>query len=111
MQQHLGADGIIRDGAVYVSGKNIIEVGPYKDLKAAYPTAAVIGSPRFWVMPGFVNAHQHGKGLTNFQLGGLDDCFEISRFSPEPLASIDPYIDTLYGCMRMIESGVTTCIH
>jgi cytosine/adenosine deaminase-related metal-dependent hydrolase len=62
-------------------------------------------------MPGFVNAHQHGKGLTTFQLGGMDDCFEISRFSPEPQASVEPYIDTLYGCMRMIEAGITTCIH
>lgn len=111
MQERLGAHGIIKDGAVYVSGKNIVEVGPYKDLKVVYPTATVVGSPRFWVMPGFVNAHQHGKGLTNFQLGGLDDCFEISRFSAEPLANVEPYIDTLYGCMRMIESGVTTSIH
>ncbi len=111
MQERFGTDGIIKDGAVHVSGKNIIEVGPYEDLKAVYPTATVIGSARFWVLPGFVNAHQHGKGLTNFQLGGLDDCFEISRFSPEPLANVEPYIDTLYGCLRMIESGVTTCIH
>ena len=55
-----GSDGIIEDGAVCVSGKNIVKVGPYKDLKPQYPTAAIVGSPHFWVMPGFVNAHQHG---------------------------------------------------
>ncbi|HEY2918006.1 MAG TPA: hypothetical protein VGK77_03315 [Candidatus Binatia bacterium] len=69
LSERFGSDGIIEDGAVYVSGKNIVEVGPYKDLKPQYPTAAIVGSPHFWVMPGFVNAHQHGKGLTNFQLG------------------------------------------
>ena len=111
MNDRLGVGGIVEDGAVYVSGKNIAEVGRYKDLKSAYPTATVLGSSRFWVTPGFVNAHQHGKGLTAFQLGGMDDCFEISRFSPEPQASVEPYIDTLYGCMRMIEAGITTCIH
>lgn len=111
MNDRLGVGGIVEDGAIYVSGKNIVEIGPYKDLKSVDPTATVLGSSRFWIMPGFVNAHQHGKGLTTFQLGGLDDCFEISRFSPEPQASVEPYIDTLYGCMRMIEAGVTTCIH
>ena len=111
MNDRLAADGIIEDGAVYISGKEIAEIGPYKDLKSVYPTATVVGSSRFWVVPGFVNAHQHGKGLTTFQLGGMDDCFEISRFSPEPQASVEPYIDTLYGCMRMIEAGITTCIH
>jgi cytosine/adenosine deaminase-related metal-dependent hydrolase len=111
MNDRLGVGGIVKDGAIYVSGKNIVEIGPYNDLKSVYPTATVLGSDQFWVMPGFVNAHQHGKGLTTFQLGGMDDCFEISRFSPEPQASVEPYIDTLYGCMRMIEAGITTCIH
>jgi 5-methylthioadenosine/S-adenosylhomocysteine deaminase len=111
MSDRAGADRIVEGGAVYVSGKNIVEVGRYKDLKAIYPTATVIGSSRFWVAPGFVNAHQHGRGLTTYQLGGRDDCFEISRFSPEPQATVEPYIDTLYGCMRMIEAGITTCIH
>jgi cytosine/adenosine deaminase-related metal-dependent hydrolase len=111
MSDRLGAGGVVEDGAVYVAGKDIVEVGRFKDLKAVYPTATVLGSSRYWVMPGFVNAHQHGKGLTVYQLGGKDDCFEISRFSPEPQASVEPYIDTLYGCSRMIEAGITTCIH
>jgi len=111
MQERFGLHGIIKDGAVYVSGKNIIEVGHYKDLKAQYPTATVIGSPHFWVMPGFVNAHQHGKGLTNFQLGGLDEPLEMTRVKAAPQAKISPYLDTLYAALRMIEAGVTTCLH
>ena len=54
MREGLGADGIIKDGAIYVSGKNIVEVGLFKDLKAQYPTATIVGSPRFWITPGFV---------------------------------------------------------
>lgn len=111
MQEHVGADGIVKDAAVYVSGKNIIEVGRYKDLKAQYPTATIIGSPRFWVMPGFVNAHQHGKGLTSFQLGGLDEPLEVTRVKATPQARVPPYLDALYAASRMIEAGVTTCLH
>jgi cytosine/adenosine deaminase-related metal-dependent hydrolase len=111
MQGRADTDGIIKDGAVYVSGKDIIEVGPYQGLKAQYPTATVIGSGRFWVMPGFVNAHQHGKGMTSFQLGALDEPLELTRVQPAPQAKIPPYLDTLYAAQRMIEAGVTTCLH
>ena len=61
MNERFGTEGIIQNGAVYVSQNHIVEVGSYKELKAQYPTATVIGSPRYWVMPGFVNAHQHGE--------------------------------------------------
>ena len=111
MHDGFGPDGIVKDGAVYVSGKDIVEVGRYKDLKKQYATAKVIGSTRFWVMPGFVNAHQHGKGLTNFQLGGVDEPFELSRIKGSPQAKAPPYIDTLYAALRMIESGITTSFH
>lgn len=107
-----GPDVVIEDGAVYVSGRDIVEVGRYSDLKAIYPTATVVGAPDFWVMPGLVNAHKHGSGLTGFQLGGLDDCFEIWRLSSIPQARVpDPYLNSIYACLRMIEAGITTCIH
>jgi len=106
-----GPEGIIRGGAVYVSGGEIVAVGRFKDLKPSYPNATVLGSPRYWVMPGFVNAHQHGKGLTQFQLGGKDDCFEISRFITDAMATVDPYLDCLYACKKMIETGITTSLH
>ena len=111
MSERFGSGGIVADGAVVVEAKDIVEVGRYKDLKKQYPTANVVGSPRFWVMPGFVNAHQHGKGLTNFQLGGTDEAFELSRVKGSPRAKVPPYIDTLYAALRMIESGITATFH
>jgi 5-methylthioadenosine/S-adenosylhomocysteine deaminase len=111
MQERVGAHGIVKDGAVFVSGKNIAEVGRFNDLKAQYPTVTIIGSPRFWVMPGFVNAHQHGKGLTGFQLGGLDGPLEVTRVKAPRQARVPPYLDALYAASLMIEAGVTTCLH
>jgi 5-methylthioadenosine/S-adenosylhomocysteine deaminase len=111
MNERFGTNGIVPDGGVVVEGKDIAEVGRYKDLKKQYPTATVVGSPRFWAMPGFVNAHQHGKGLTNFQLGGIDEAFEMSRVKGSPQAKVPPYIDTLYAALRMIESGITATFH
>ena len=88
MRDGAGPNGVIRDGAVYVSENAIGDVGEFKELSARYPDATVIGSSRFWVMPGFVNAHQHGKGVTNFQLGGFDESFELSRVRGAPEAKV-----------------------
>src|SRR5262249_62367279 len=71
----------------------------------------IVGSPWYWVMPGFVNAQQHGRGMTSFQLGGLDEPLELSRIKTTPQAQVPPYLDTLYAALRMIEAGVTTCLH
>ena len=111
MDDRFGPDGVVADGAVLVEGNDIVEVGRYRDIKKQYPTASVIGSRRFWVLPGFVNAHQHGKGLSNFQLGGVDESFELSRVKGPPQAKVPPYLDTLYAALRMIESGITTTFH
>ena len=111
MRDGAGPNGVIRDGAVYVSESAIVDVGEFKHLRARYPGATVIGSSCFWVMPGFVNAHQHGKGVTNFQLGGFDESFELSRVRGAPQAKVPPYLDTLYAGLRMIESGITTTFH
>jgi cytosine/adenosine deaminase-related metal-dependent hydrolase len=111
MQEPPGSNGIIRDGCVYVSGQEIVEIGRYDDLRSKYPNATIMGTPQFWVMPGFVNAHQHGKGVTNFQLGGIDEAFELSRIKGSPRAKVPPYLDTLYAALRMIESGITTTFH
>ena len=49
--------------------------------------------------------------MTSFQLGGLDEPLEVTRVKAAPQAKIPPYLDTLYAAQRMIEAGVTTCLH
>ena len=62
----------IRDGAVLVEGERIAAVGAYDALRAQYPGADEMGSPRHLVLPGFVNAHDHARGLGHFQ-GGVPE--------------------------------------
>ncbi|MCL4459437.1 MAG: amidohydrolase family protein [Chloroflexi bacterium] len=103
------AEELISDGAVYVEKGQIIEVGPYNDLVVKYK-APEIGSTAHLVIPGLVNAHDHGRGLTLTQLGMADDPLELLllglRGSP-----IDPYLTTLLAGMQQIESGITTTMH
>ena len=61
------------------------------------------------VIPGLINAHGHGKGITDFQRGALDDTLETWKFRMYP--PIDNFYDTLWTSIQLLESGVTTTMH
>jgi len=102
---------VITNGAVYEENGIIVAVGPYDELKLKYNPGDELGSDPYLVMPGLVNAHQHGRGLSWLQLGALDDSLEPWIHSLWGQQQVDPYWDTLYNCIQMIESGVTTTLH
>ena len=101
---------IIENGAVFQRDGEIVEIGPYPELKAKYSADEEIGSSEFAVIPGLINAHHH-VGLTPFQLGALDEPLETWIIARWALRDVDPYLDTLYCAMQMIESGITTVMH
>ena len=100
----------VSNGAVAVEDGAIIEVGPVSDMRTKYPAAAVIGSDRQAVIPGLINSHHH-VGLTPFQLGVLDAPLESWIIARWAIRDVDPYLDTLWCAIQMIESGITTVQH
>ncbi len=116
----------IEGGALYEEGGRIVAVGTYEQLRKKYPHAISIGDPNYVVIPGFVNAHSHGRGFTTHQMGQPDEPLEtrVIEFvipsaggggDAESGAAInsgyDPYLDTLYACIKQIASGITTTVH
>jgi cytosine/adenosine deaminase-related metal-dependent hydrolase len=67
---------VIHGGAVAVAGEEIEAVGAYEDLLMRYPKAERIGGDQFLLIPGLINGHGHGRGLTDFQRGALDNTLE-----------------------------------
>lgn len=102
-------NSVIPQGAVYVEDGRILDVGSYTEIKQQYDCKNEIGSPQHIVMPGFVNAHNHGKGLTDFQRGQLDDTLETWKFRSYP--GVDPELDTQWAAVKQLEAGVTTSMH
>ncbi len=52
--------GLVEDGAVYVEGERIVDVGPTPDVVARHPRAAVqLDATGKTVVPGFVDGHTH----------------------------------------------------
>ena len=101
---------VVDGGAVVIQDGAIAEVGRYDELLARYRPDEVIGSSRHVVIPGLINAHHH-VGLTPFQLGSLDMPLEAWIIARWALREVDPYLDTLWCAIQMVESGITTVQH
>jgi 5-methylthioadenosine/S-adenosylhomocysteine deaminase len=100
----------VDDGAVVQDDGIIQAVGTYEALSQRYPDADVVGTGKDILLPGFVNAHHH-VGLTPLQLGAPDMPLELWWAARMVCRSVDPYLDTLYGALDMIRSGITTVQH
>ena len=105
----ISADRTIADGAVYIEKDVIMDTGSYEEIKKKYPCDCEIGSDQHIVLPGFINAHSHGKGVTDFQRGQIDDTLETWKFRNYPF--IDVGLDTLWCGIKQLEAGITTTMH
>jgi 5-methylthioadenosine/S-adenosylhomocysteine deaminase len=101
----------ISGGAVAVSGERIKSVGPYHELSKQYPGARTVGGDRFLLIPGLINGHGHGRGLTDFQRGALDNTLESWLLDTRKYIPISTYDDVVYSAARLLKSGVTTAMH
>ena len=114
----------IENGALYEEAGRVVEIGAYDVLRKRYPDAASIGDRDHVVIPGFVNAHSHGRGFTTYQMGQPDEPLEMriiematrpewGAASPgsQAKSSYDPYRDTLYACLKQIAAGITSTLH
>lgn len=110
-----GADSessqVITDGAVFQRDGVIEDVGPYQALKSRYAADEEVGGPGYIVIPGLVNAHHHGRGVTTLQMGACDDSLETWILAGWGRRLYDHYLMTLYTALQMMESGTTTIMY
>lgn len=108
----LGDQGITPEGAVAVGNDGtVVETGLYADLRQRYPEAPVEGGSNLLVMPGLVDAHSHGSGLSYLELGLGYDHLEYWNTYLEGLNRPDPYLDHLWCGLKHLWSGCTTIHH
>lgn len=104
-------DLLLPDHAVLVEGGRIAAVDLMTALVERAPDAEVERLDDCLLMPGFVNAHQHGRSLSMLQLGYGDDILETWIAARRRRGSPDPYALALMAGCDMLANGVTTAIH
>ncbi len=102
--------GIIEDGAVLVEGKYVRATGRFAELRQLHPEAAVVGDGQQLVLPGLIDAHSHGRGLSPLQKGVPNDFLENNLFDWAFMPVLDPELITALCAVRHIRNG-STLIH
>jgi 5-methylthioadenosine/S-adenosylhomocysteine deaminase len=63
----------LQRGAVYIENGAVKETGPFESLLRLHPESETIGDGTHLVIPGLVNFHSHGRGITTLRQGIPDD--------------------------------------
>jgi imidazolonepropionase-like amidohydrolase len=61
------ADTLIPSGAVYIEDGRVVDLGTYSEITARHKAEEFPGGSGALVIPGLVNAHGHGRAITDFQ--------------------------------------------
>lgn len=101
----------LKDGAVVLEGERVLAIGHASLMRAQYPDARVLGGRDHVVMPGLIDAHQHGRGVTSVQRGVPDASLEQWLIRLRGLWPMDPYLAASLAALRLLRSGVTTTLH
>ena len=106
-----GSTVVIADAALYQEDGIIVEVGDYQSLRAKHRPDEELGGPDYAIIPGLVNSHHHGRGVTTLQMGTCDDCLELWILDGWGRRPYDHYLMTLYTALNLLESGTTTVMY
>ena len=105
------AAGVLRDGAIAIDAGLITEVGAFADLKARHPHASVLGDGTQFLMPGLVDAHSHGRGMSPIQKGVANDFLENCLFDWAFMHLLPPELCAGMTAYHHIVSGSTLLHH
>lgn len=104
------AQSEVRAGwSLRVEAGKVIDVGP--DARFAPHAGEVVELPGTLLMPGFVNAHQHGRGISQVLLGYPDDRLEPWIAQRRGRGAPDPGPLTKLAAMDMLANGVSCAVH
>src|SRR3954449_11808715 len=103
--------GVLRDGAIAIQGGRIEAVGAFVDLQRKHAGARVLGNGRQLLMPGLVDAHSHGRGMSPIQKGVKNDFLENALFDWAYMQVLPPELCAGMTAYHHIRSGCTLLHH
>ena len=104
------AEQCLEDAALAVEGDRIAALGSWPEIKVRYPGASVIGSERYAVMPGLIDAHHHANAVTQILQGVADDVLEPWILANAAMRHQPPRLRAMVSAGQLLMSGVTTVL-
>lgn len=105
---------VLDDGAVAISGQNIVAIGPSAELAANYQASDTLDASNQIVMPGLINGHTHAPAVI---FRGLIEDLELEPWLEKSWkiekAMLNPQTIRLgaqLAHIEMIQSGTTTAL-
>jgi 5-methylthioadenosine/S-adenosylhomocysteine deaminase len=93
-----------------VKGEKIVRNGTLQQCLDEVPDAKVIRGD-YLVLPGFIDAHDHGRGISPIGFGVPDAPLEMWFQDLWKIPTVNHYTATYYDGLRLASSGVTTVLH
>ena len=78
---------------------------------AQYPDAKIVGNGKQLLLPGLIDAHSHGRGLSPIQKGVRNDFLENALFDWSAMMVLPPELTSAMCAYRHLRSGCTTLHH
>lgn len=104
--------GVLDNVAVVIDQGCVLEIIPDTPASLArFPDAQVLGNGRQLLMPGLIDAHSHGRGLSPIQKGVRNDFLENALFDWSAMIVLPPELTSAMCAYRHLRSGCTTLHH
>lgn len=107
-----GVSGAVaEDRAVLVQDGVVRRIGPKAELVKEAPGAQLLEDADWLMLPAFVNAHDHGRGMSPVSFGTPDQALEVWLQDLNKLPAIPHYDACFYDGVRLASAGVGTVLH
>ncbi len=103
--------GVIRDGAIAIQNGRIAAVGRFDEILSKYKESKILGNGKQLLMPGLVDAHSHGRGISPIQKGVKNDFLENALFDWAYMQLLPPELCAGMTAYHHIRSGSTLLHH
>ena len=105
------AGGWITDGGVAVADDEVVESGPFDRLVQRFTGAKIVGDGSHILMPGLIDAHSHGHGLSRIQAGVFFDFLENMILDWPWRVALPSDLAAALTAVRHLRMGFTTIHH
>jgi len=100
-------EGPIEDAGILIDGDSIASIGPFGEVRRAYPLVSDRDARGLVAIPGLIDAHSHGRAIPLAEQGVREGPLELFLAQLTALTPLDPHDDAFVAGSDLVAAGVT----